>query len=817
MGDWRPVLSLPADRIRRRDEWLRTHQGLPVNAVHHQYIVAFEDDNDPEDDSEWFDPAYFEPKKTTTTTRFLHRSVEASPQTSLASRNLAFTSRPPSEPDPTALIPQLADDVPESANTFGELDVAAEEPNDEENDNVVDPALVRRQRVPLLITWLPKRDTYVDEFLRLEGREGLDDCCSCIVSEHSTAPFHEISQWNGDFFERVSLMSLGLSIQLGHPLGEACPSPIPAFNGTFKILTFTGIVETNLNFCNCLQASTRYQQLLRARLFPATHQEPRTAATFEVLRHFQLLSFNSKVSAYEYYQTLVRLTDNVGNPIPLHTTYLVPKFHLFAHRTACHIEYSFNLTPRVGRTDGESPERGWAAMNPIASSTKEMGPGSRRDTLDDHFGDYNWRKVISLHSTLLTRFEEAIEMKTAHIAAFLDFSASLSNSSVQQFSHAVWKWEQDYSQDNPFEAKVPEITQAKIRRQLADEDAAAIAQDSHIAHSDTSPRTLIAQGVEIEDQQLRLATDAAKLGPHSTEIQQTHIIERRNRLHRRIAAWRLVQQLYIPTVTPFILNDGHASDIDPECLHLYLPSAMMPSDDAEALLPPELLRLAEYEWRLRYAQGLDHLAELRRLLLLRSTMYQSKDRYSRGQYHSTRSATLLANVQARVNETRDRYRACYNALVKLNDNDVRSLRQGQDLSSLESEGSRQAEGFRTLSWIWSAQRPSNGSGDATANMNEALRIEWCKTRARAHRWQEECLLLHEEMRRVVQFHEYQTNIWTSRAEVVETEGKRAYALRQASIQRGLADKCRKSWSVANSRMLNPEPFVEAPMTSSIVG
>lgn len=78
--------------------------------------------------------------------------------------------------------------------------------------------------------------------------------------------------------------------------------------------------------------------------------------------------------------------------------YLVPKFHLYAHRNECQINYSFNLTPNVGRTDGESPERGWAAMNPVASSTKEMGPGSRRDTLDDHFGDYNWRKVITLRS-----------------------------------------------------------------------------------------------------------------------------------------------------------------------------------------------------------------------------------------------------------------------------------------------------------------------------------------------------------------------------------------------------------------------------------
>lgn len=76
--------------------------------------------------------------------------------------------------------------------------------------------------------------------------------------------------------------------------------------------------------------------------------------------------------------------------------YLIPKFHLNAHQLSCHTTYSFNYTPNVGRTDGEAPERGWAAMNPVANSTKEMGPGSRRDTLDDHFGDLNWRKITSM-------------------------------------------------------------------------------------------------------------------------------------------------------------------------------------------------------------------------------------------------------------------------------------------------------------------------------------------------------------------------------------------------------------------------------------
>lgn len=77
-------------------------------------------------------------------------------------------------------------------------------------------------------------------------------------------------------------------------------------------------------------------------------------------------------------------------------TFLVPKFHLPAHVMECQWLFSFNLVRGVGRTDGEAPERGWANINPAASSTKEMGPGSRRDTIDDHFGDWNWKKLIGL-------------------------------------------------------------------------------------------------------------------------------------------------------------------------------------------------------------------------------------------------------------------------------------------------------------------------------------------------------------------------------------------------------------------------------------
>jgi hypothetical protein len=83
--------------------------------------------------------------------------------------------------------------------------------------------------------------------------------------------------------------------------------------------------------------------------------------------------------------------------------YFVPKFHIGAHIEECQIAFSWNFGKFVGRTDGEAPERGWANINRVASSTKEMGPGTRRDTLDDYFGDWNWKKIAALGTFVFLR------------------------------------------------------------------------------------------------------------------------------------------------------------------------------------------------------------------------------------------------------------------------------------------------------------------------------------------------------------------------------------------------------------------------------
>ncbi|KAK0438380.1 hypothetical protein EV421DRAFT_1714308, partial [Armillaria borealis] len=75
----------------------------------------------------------------------------------------------------------------------------------------------------------------------------------------------------------------------------------------------------------------------------------------------------------------------------------------------------------------------------------------------------------------------------------------------------------------------------------------------------------------------------------------------------------------------------------------------------------------------------------------------------------------------------------------------------------------------------------------------ALRIEWCKARARMLWWEEEIQLLDEEMRRVISFADWKARWWSERAELRPDaspelqEGLKAFALEHA-----ISEGCKKA-------------------------
>ncbi|KAK7015545.1 hypothetical protein VNI00_019079 [Paramarasmius palmivorus] len=106
-----------------------------------------------------------------------------------------------------------------------------------------------------------------------------------------------------------------------------------------------------------------------------------------------------------------------------------------------------------------------------------------------------------------------------------------------------------------------------------------------------------------------------------------------------------------------------------------------------------------------------------------------------------------------------------------------------------------------LSWIWTAGGQLQLEDGADENDNEILRSEWCKSRARAKRATEEVELLKEEMRRTAAYLEWKAEQWEMNAAVAfegerssEREGRRAYALSQAALQRALREKFLALWN-----------------------
>lgn len=89
----------------------------------------------------------------------------------------------------------------------------------------------------------------------------------------------------------------------------------------------------------------------------------------------------------------------------------VPGFHIRSHGSDCQQLYSLNLIKWAAQTVGEEVETGWAHMNLAASSIQEMAPGNRHEALNDHWGGWNFRKIITFS-----------EFTSSHMAILICFS-----------------------------------------------------------------------------------------------------------------------------------------------------------------------------------------------------------------------------------------------------------------------------------------------------------------------------------------------------------------------------------------------------------
>ncbi|KAG1796689.1 uncharacterized protein HD556DRAFT_1306879 [Suillus plorans] len=186
-------------------------------------------------------------------------------------------------------------------------------------NHLAETTLVPKKCDRAMAQWVKEQEKYLMEVIRLEGRgdytshEACHGHCECTFEpeDHCKDCFGTELYCKDCTVERHH-DNLLHRIELGHAVGERCFNQSRAFDDDFVILDIDRVHEVALDFCGCSYAQSHTTQILRARLYPATCSEPKSAATFRLLQHFQILTFESKASAFEYWQTLVRLTDNTG-------------------------------------------------------------------------------------------------------------------------------------------------------------------------------------------------------------------------------------------------------------------------------------------------------------------------------------------------------------------------------------------------------------------------------------------------------------------------------------------------------------------------
>ncbi len=152
-------------------------------------------------------------------------------------------------------------------------------------------------------------------------------------------------------------------------------------------------------------------------------------------------------------------------------TTAIPKGHIKAHGKACQSSFSLNYLPGSARTDGEGVERDWAHMNVLTPSTREMGPGNRHETLDDHWASWNWQKIVRLGTSFIhiysfqytdsklgvflhRKLKDMISnhsLQQTQFAEFLDSCSEVGSTKIDEWDLAIQEWEDDHSKPDPYD------------------------------------------------------------------------------------------------------------------------------------------------------------------------------------------------------------------------------------------------------------------------------------------------------------------------------------------------------------------------------
>ncbi|KAL0563734.1 hypothetical protein V5O48_018330 [Marasmius crinis-equi] len=136
-------------------------------------------------------------------------------------------------------------------------------------------------------------------------------CRGCIIKTHIDEPLHQVELWKSDYFQPIFLKDIGLRFQAGHRPNIRCPCPVIS-NQDFVVLNWNGIHSITLDFCGCELAISHHLQLMERGWWPSSYKDPRSAATFTLLRNFHITNLQCQTPPTDFIKVLELMGDGEG-------------------------------------------------------------------------------------------------------------------------------------------------------------------------------------------------------------------------------------------------------------------------------------------------------------------------------------------------------------------------------------------------------------------------------------------------------------------------------------------------------------------------
>ncbi|KAJ7604795.1 hypothetical protein DFH06DRAFT_1020618 [Mycena polygramma] len=367
-----------------------------------------------------------------------------------------------------------------------------------------------------------------------------------------------------------------------------------------------------------------------------------------------------------------------------------------------------------------------------------MGPGTRHDTLDDHWGHWNWEKLLGLGKTLRRQLDAALQQAVQREA--LDTFSQQQQDRVPTWKKMVHDFEKDLknkkmdSLKNPYKMVITGLTEQQVRLQFQQEEEAEAKAGIPPKHK-VSPSTFMVECLEVEEEQRRVRVQV-ELKKAGTMAQQIDIATLRTKLIRSLDRLRKLQGTYTPASILALEARDTPEEEQPENEPLFLPSALSVAERATGCTKGVL----EIELLLRDAQCRSALMRLRNQLHIKVRFLNYKMLHVRHQGANTRSRSIIQCNEVKICLHSEKYQAAWNALVataggdeskvgfkKLRKGDIRCMEDANDLKKKEERWIRAltkqkckyqelidhgedpgpapkgaGESRREVSWIWTA-------------------------------------------------------------------------------------------------------------------